>query len=79
MTTIQEAFTLESKKKDEPKDSKDAPEAKSDAVGDEEEIDEETGGKLPLVDAIRAETLNILADLVELSRGPKTAQAVPAK
>lgn len=31
------------------------------------------------VDAIRAETLNVLSDLVQLNHGPKTAQAAPAK
>ncbi len=74
------------KKKEDAKDAKPEKDdgtpdaAKSELSGDDDDVDDETGGKLPLVDAIRAETLNILADLVELTRGPKTAQAAsPAK
>ena len=48
-------------------------------AADDDDDDDETAEKPLAVDAIRNETLNILADLVELSRGPKTAQAVPAK
>ena len=69
-----ELFVAEKKKDGEL--GKEAVEPKTD---DDADPDEEPAGKAPLVDAIRAETLNILADLVELSRGPKTAQAAPAK
>jgi carboxyl-terminal processing protease len=77
------------KKKEDAKAEKDTPAPDSPAgtpftpeispAADDDDADDESGGKQPLVDAIRAETLNILADLVELSRGPKTAQANPAK
>ena len=57
-------------------------EPKSKEVKSEDELDDEAdddvGGKTPAVDAIRGESLNILADLVDLSRGPKTAQATQA-
>jgi hypothetical protein len=56
-----------------------APEAASDAdsetFGDDEDS---TGtGKEPAIDPERDESLNILADLVDLSRGPKTASVRP--
>jgi hypothetical protein len=35
----------------------------------------ENDNKEPVIDPERDETLNILADLVDLSRGPKTASA----
>ncbi len=60
------------------KEGKDTPDIKP-STGDDDDGDDELGDKPPLVDAIRAETLNILADLVELTRGPKTAQAAPGK
>jgi carboxyl-terminal processing protease len=47
-----------------------APEAAPDADSD---LPDDDGTKDPAVDPERDETLNILADLVELSRGPKTA------
>jgi carboxyl-terminal processing protease len=47
-----------------------APEAAPDADSD---LADDDGTKDPTVDPERDETLNILADLVELSRGPKTA------
>ena len=47
-----------------------APEAAPDADSD---LTDDDGTKDPTVDPERDETLNILADLVELSRGPKTA------
>ena len=48
-----------------------------DAVTDDEEIDEEVepGTKTARVDAIKNETLNILGDLIELARSPKTPPA----
>lgn len=69
-----EPFVEKSKEPDaKPKDAKTEDDA-------EDDTDEETGGKTPIVDPIRGESLNILADLVDLSRGPKTAQATsPAK
>jgi len=57
-----------------------APEAASDAdpdgLGDD---DDGTGGKEPAIDPERDESLNILADLVDLSKGPKTASAVSVR
>jgi carboxyl-terminal processing protease len=57
-----------------------APEAASDAdpdgLGDD---DDPTGGKEPAIDPERDESLNILADLVDLSKGPKTASAVSVR
>jgi carboxyl-terminal processing protease len=60
---------------------------KSGSVGDAAaDVDDDEGNEsdaesdTPIrVDPIRDETLNILVDLVELSHGPKTAQATPAK
>jgi hypothetical protein len=54
------------------------PKVDSDAAADADSdlADGATGdgdNKDPLIDAERDETLNILADLVELSNGPKTA------
>ena len=51
-----------------------APDADSDSTGDDD------GTKEPAIDPERDETLNILSDLVNLSRGPTTASAsAPAK
>jgi hypothetical protein len=66
-----EPFVDKSKEEAKPKDAK----AEDD---DDDDADEETGGQTPVVDPIRGESLNILADLIDLSRGPKTAQATPA-
>jgi len=56
-----------------------APEAASDADSDALGIDDEdsTPGKEPAIDPEREESLNILADLVDLSKGPKTASVRP--
>src|SRR2546426_1106331 len=52
------------------------PEAASDADSDLiAGVGTEGDGKEPAIDPARDETLNILTDLVELSRGPKTASA----
>jgi carboxyl-terminal processing protease len=48
-----------------------APDADSDLIGGGDDSDT----KEPAIDPERDETLNILADLVDLSRGPKTASA----
>ncbi|HAF03333.1 MAG TPA: tail-specific protease, partial [Spartobacteria bacterium] len=48
-----------------------APDADSDLIGGGDEDDT----KEPAIDPKRDETLNILSDLVDLSRGPKTASA----
>jgi carboxyl-terminal processing protease len=64
----------EDKKKDKDKDKAETP--KDDDADDDDAIDTEGAGRP--VDAVRNETLNILADLVELGRGAKTAQAAPA-
>jgi carboxyl-terminal processing protease len=53
-----------------------APEAASDANSEDSPADGDDT-KAPVIDPERDETLNILADLVELNRGPKTASAVP--
>jgi hypothetical protein len=53
-------------------DSDAAPDADSD-LADAAPTDGDT--KDPVIDAERDEALNILADLVELSNGPKTASA----
>jgi carboxyl-terminal processing protease len=52
-----------------------APEAASDA--DSDLIGGEDDTKEPAIDPERGETLNILSDLVDLTRGPKTASAHP--
>jgi len=65
----------EKKKEPEPKTS----ELKTDDDDGDDDADDESGGKTPIVDAIRGEAVQILGDLVALSRGPKTAQATPAK
>ena len=49
-----------------------APDADSDLTGDED------GTKEPAIDPERDETLNILSDLVNLSRGPTTASTTTA-
>jgi carboxyl-terminal processing protease len=50
------------------------PEAASDADSDlTSDADTQDNGKEPAIDPERDETLNILTDLVDLSRGPKTA------
>jgi carboxyl-terminal processing protease len=54
-----------------------SPEAASDADSDTNAIDDDT--KDPAIDPERDESLNILADLVNLSRGPTTASATTAK
>ncbi len=57
-------------------DKKVSPEAASDA--DSENPDGEgDGSKDAAIDPIRDESLNILGDLVDLSRGPKTASTTP--
>jgi len=48
-----------------------APDADTDLVGGASSSSDDT--KEPAIDPERDETLNILADLVDLSRGPKTA------
>jgi carboxyl-terminal processing protease len=55
-------------------DSEAASDADSDLIGGS---DTQGDGKEPVIDPERDETLNILADLVEFSRGPKTASANP--
>jgi carboxyl-terminal processing protease len=55
-------------------DPKAASDADSDLVGG---TDTQGDSKDPVIDPERDEALNILADLVELSRGPKTASANP--
>ena len=55
-----------------PEDSDAAPDADSDLVGG---ASGDGDNKDPLIDAERDEALNILADLVQLSNGPKTASA----
>jgi hypothetical protein len=62
----------------EAKKSGSAPKVDSDAAADADSDLIDGGGadgdnKDPLVDAERGEALNILADLIELSNGPKTA------
>jgi hypothetical protein len=56
-----------------------APEAASDSDSDVlgGGDDDEGNGKEPAIDPERDESLNILADLVDLSRGPKTASVRP--
>lgn len=51
------------------------PEAASDADSDLLGADTQGDNKEPAIDAERDEALNILADFVDLSRGPKTASA----
>ncbi len=62
----------------EEKEKQDAEVRKQRAKQDDDDSDDDEAPE-KLVDAIRIETLNILNDLVELSRGPKTAAATPAK
>ena len=54
-------------------DSEAASDADSDLIGGGPNGDDDT--KTPAIDPERDETLNILTDLVDLSRGPKTASA----
>jgi carboxyl-terminal processing protease len=54
-------------------DSEAASDADSDLIGGGADGDDDT--KTPAIDPERDETLNILTDLVDLSRGPKTASA----
>jgi carboxyl-terminal processing protease len=57
-------------------DKKVAPEAAPDADSeDDDSVTSDDGTKEPAIDPERDETINILADLVNLSRGPKTASA----
>ena len=51
-----------------------APEAAGDSA-DGDIFGDDNGTKEPAIDPERDETLNILADLVDLSAGPKTASA----
>jgi len=55
-------------------DSDAAPDADSD-LPDSTTGDADSNSKEPQIDAERDEALNILADLVQLSNGPKTASA----
>jgi carboxyl-terminal processing protease len=52
-----------------------APEAAGDGDSDEDTIANDDNGKDPVIDPERDEALNILGDLVDLTRGPKTASA----
>jgi hypothetical protein len=52
-----------------------APEAATDADDDVTSGTSDDNSKDPVIDPERDETLNILGDLVDLSRGPKTASA----
>ena len=54
-----------------------APEAASDVDDGLGDDDDPTSGKEPAIDPERDESLNILADLVDLSKGPKTASVRP--
>jgi carboxyl-terminal processing protease len=55
-----------------------APEAAGDADSDSPSDDEDSSnGKEPAIDPERDESLNILSDLADLSRGPKTASVRP--
>ena len=56
-----------------------APEAAGDADSDDDDAiaSGSDDAKDPVIDPERDEALNILADLVDLSRGPKTASATP--
>ena len=61
-----------------PKEEK-APTADEGADDSTDADADDEGGKTPRVDPVRAETLNILSDLIELSRTPKTASATSPK
>jgi carboxyl-terminal processing protease len=63
----------------EEKEKKDAEARKDRVKSDDDDAEDESEAPGKMVDAIRNETLNILGDLVELSHGPKTAAANPAK
>jgi carboxyl-terminal processing protease len=55
-----------------------APEAAADADSDTFGDDDDTAsGKEPAIDPEREESLNILSDLIDLSKGPKTASVRP--
>ena len=62
-------------------DPKTAPEGGADAtepapeVAEDAELDDTPLAKRPAIDPVRSETLNILTDLVELSKAPRTASA----
>lgn len=62
----------------EEKEKQDAELRKERAKQNDDESDDDDEPE-KIVDAIRNETVNILNDLVELTRGPKTAAAAPAK
>ncbi len=54
-----------------------APDASDDVDADDPTGDGGDDSKEPVIDPERDEALNILSDLVDLSRGPKTASATP--
>jgi hypothetical protein len=61
-----------------------SPEAAPDDSSDDADaldggVDDGTGNKEPAIDPERDETLNILADLIDLSKGPKTAASSTIK
>ena len=68
-------------KKDAKKPEAEPKDAAAAAADDEDALDEEGEGesKTAGVDAIKNETLNILRDLIDLSRTPKTATASTVK
>ena len=53
----------------------DAADPAPDAAEEPEAESEFTAPKRPAVDPVRSETLNILSDLVELSKAPRTASS----
>ncbi len=59
----------------EEKEKQDAAARKERAKPDDDDADDDSDAPDKVVDAIRRETLNILTDLVELTRGSKTAAA----
>lgn len=63
----------------EEKEKQDAAARKDRAKQDDDDADDDGDSPDKVVDAIRNETVNILNDLVELTRGAKTAAATPAK
>ena len=54
-----------------------APEAADDADSEIAGDGDDSNTKEPVIDPGREESLNILADLVDFSRGPKTASVTP--
>ena len=68
-----ELVSLEEKKEDEKKNKSGV--ASGEVLDAEGELEEDADVKTPAVDAVRNESLNILADMVELSAVPKTASA----